>query len=100
MQSLPLFPSPPGVAVHRLLARRVRSMMLTSGTLSPLESFAAELQLGFRHTLENPHIIEPHQVGVGGKIGRRGRGRERAKGMGLGCSGCTQENTTTLSHTR
>jgi hypothetical protein len=49
--------------MHRLLARRVRSLMLTSGTLAPLESFAAELQLGFRHTLENPHIIEPHQVG-------------------------------------
>jgi regulator of telomere elongation helicase 1 len=50
--------------MHRLLARRVRSLLLTSGTLAPMDSFAAELQLGFKHTLENPHIIEPHQVGV------------------------------------
>ncbi|KIY93099.1 Regulator of telomere elongation helicase 1 [Monoraphidium neglectum] len=55
----------PGVALHRLLARRVRSLLLTSGTLSPLDSFAAELQLGFKHTLENPHIVEQHQVWVG-----------------------------------
>ena len=54
--------APKGVALHRLLARRVRSLLLTSGTLAPLDAFAAELQLGFRHTLENPHIVEPHQA--------------------------------------
>ena len=40
----------------------LRSVLLTSGTLSPLESFAHELQLGFKYTLENPHVIEPNQV--------------------------------------
>jgi regulator of telomere elongation helicase 1 len=41
----------------------LRSVLLTSGTLSPLESFAHELQLGFKYTLENPHVINPEQVG-------------------------------------
>lgn len=40
----------------------LRSVLLTSGTLSPLESFAHELQLGFKFTLENPHVINPNQV--------------------------------------
>jgi hypothetical protein len=42
----------------------LRSVLLTSGTLSPLESFAHELQLGFKYTLENPHVINPSQVGA------------------------------------
>ena len=36
---------------------RVRSVLLTSGTLSPLSSFADELGLPFAHQLENPHVI-------------------------------------------
>jgi regulator of telomere elongation helicase 1 len=40
----------------------LRSVLLTSGTLSPLESFAHELQLGFKYTLENPHVIQSNQV--------------------------------------
>lgn len=40
----------------------LRSVLLTSGTLSPLDSFAHELQLGFKFTLENPHVIAPSQV--------------------------------------
>jgi hypothetical protein len=40
-----------------------RSILLTSGTLSPLDSFAHELQLPFDVRLENPHIIQPSQVG-------------------------------------
>jgi Rad3-related DNA helicase len=38
------------------------SILLTSGTLSPLDSFAHELQLPFEVRLENPHIIQPSQV--------------------------------------
>jgi hypothetical protein len=43
----------------------VRSFLLTSGTLSPLESFISEMQMPFPCTLENPHIIQPSQVGGG-----------------------------------
>ena len=38
------------------------SILLTSGTLSPLDSFAAELALPFPVRLENPHVIDPSQV--------------------------------------
>lgn len=52
----------PGMAMKALAAYAVRSILLTSGTLSPLESFAAELQLEFPIRLQNPHIIAPSQV--------------------------------------
>lgn len=37
---------------------------MTSGTLSPLASFQAELQLPFNQRLENPHVIAPDQVSI------------------------------------
>ena len=47
----------------QMLSRsRVRSILLTSGTLAPMASFAAELQLDFPITLENPHVIDPAQA--------------------------------------
>ena len=47
----------------QMLSRsRVRSILLTSGTLAPMASFAAELQLDFPITLENPHVIDAAQV--------------------------------------
>ena len=54
----------PGMAMRQLVAMGVRSVLLTSGTLSPLASFAHELQIPFRVQLENPHVIEPCQVCV------------------------------------
>ena len=45
-----------------LEALKVRSVLLTSGTLSPLDSFAQELQLEFPLSLENPHVIADSQV--------------------------------------
>ncbi|PNW86513.1 hypothetical protein CHLRE_02g089608v5 [Chlamydomonas reinhardtii] len=55
----------PGMAFRRLAALRLRSFLLTSGTLSPMDSFAGELQIPFPVRLENPHIIAPSQVWVG-----------------------------------
>lgn len=52
----------PGVSMRQLAAMHVRSVLLTSGTLSPLDSFAHELQLPFRISLENPHVVDPSQV--------------------------------------
>ncbi len=51
-----------GVAMRILAAAKVRCVLLTSGTLSPLDGFAAELQLPFPITLESPHVIDPSQV--------------------------------------
>lgn len=53
-----------GVSMAALREMPLHSVLLTSGTLSPLESFAHELQLGFKFTLENPHVIQPNQVGI------------------------------------
>ncbi|KAK3736262.1 hypothetical protein QZH41_008088 [Actinostola sp. cb2023] len=55
----------PGHAMQSLMAHGVRSLILTSGTLSPLSSFTAELQIPFKIHLENPHVIEKHQIWVG-----------------------------------
>jgi regulator of telomere elongation helicase 1 len=52
----------PGVVMRQLEAMKVRSFVLTSGTLAPLPSLAAELQMPFPVQLENPHVIDPHQV--------------------------------------
>jgi len=48
-----------GAAMRALKAAGVRSVLLTSGTLSPLGSFADELGLPFEYKLENPHVIDP-----------------------------------------
>lgn len=43
----------------------IRSMILTSGTLSPIKSFKAELQIDIPVELENPHVIRGHPMFVG-----------------------------------
>ena len=48
--------------MNSLAAMKPRSIILTSGTLSPLDSFQAELGLPFKQRLENPHVIDPKQV--------------------------------------
>ena len=61
---LPLY-----ISISLFLARALpplpHSIILTSGTLAPLDSFAHELQLPFEIRLQNPHIIAPSQVWVG-----------------------------------
>ncbi len=51
-----------GVAMRALAAQGPRSIVLTSGTLAPLGSFAAELGLPFPITLENPHVVPASQA--------------------------------------
>eukprot|EP00045_Choanoeca_perplexa_P015533 m.196481 g.196481 ORF g.196481 m.196481 type:complete len:1095 (-) comp17014_c0_seq2:50-3334(-) len=55
----------PAFAMQGLLSEGVASLILTSGTLSPLNSFASELMTDFRITLENPHVIQSNQVWAG-----------------------------------
>ena len=52
----------PGVVMAELKALGVRSVIITSGTLAPLDSYAAELRLPFPIRLENPHVVPPSQV--------------------------------------
>eukprot|EP01052_Picozoa_sp_SAG31_P052663 SAG31_NODE_13104_length_892_cov_1.257251_2_plen_183_part_00 len=56
----------PGIAMNGLrLKYGIASVILTSGTLSPLQSFATELQTQFDVTLENPHVIGNDQFFAG-----------------------------------
>ena len=55
----------PGFGMKDLMEQGTKCVLLTSGTLSPLDSFTTELQIPFPIQLENPHIIRPHQVFVG-----------------------------------
>ncbi|XP_054433526.1 regulator of telomere elongation helicase 1 [Pteronotus mesoamericanus] len=55
----------PGLCMRELLRQGVRSLILTSGTLAPVSSFALEMQIPFPVCLENPHVIDKHQIWVG-----------------------------------
>ncbi|XP_055964110.1 regulator of telomere elongation helicase 1 [Sorex fumeus] len=55
----------PGHSLRELVVRGARSIILTSGTLAPVASFAQEMQIPFPVCLENPHVIGQHQVWVG-----------------------------------
>ena len=65
----------PSLAMEELANLKVRSILVTSGTLAPLPSYSMELGLPFPHTLENPHIVRDEQIhvrvlgkGVSGKL--------------------------------
>ncbi|KAL3680444.1 hypothetical protein R1sor_023400 [Riccia sorocarpa] len=65
----------PGIAMEEFAKMGVRSVILTSGTLAPLDSFALELNLPFNVRLENPHVIDASQIWVGVvQAGPSGRG--------------------------
>ncbi|XP_073265919.1 regulator of telomere elongation helicase 1 homolog isoform X1 [Populus alba] len=55
----------PGISMQEFSRMGVRSIILTSGTLSPLDSFAQELKLDFPIRLENPHVISSNQIWAG-----------------------------------
>ena len=47
----------PSVAFASMTKERYHSLILTSGTLKPLETFGQELGIKFDHLLENKHVI-------------------------------------------
>nr|XP_019608929.1 PREDICTED: regulator of telomere elongation helicase 1 isoform X1 [Rhinolophus sinicus] len=55
----------PGHSMRELAHQGVRSLILTSGTLAPVSSLALEMQIPFPVCLENPHVIDKHQIWVG-----------------------------------
>lgn len=52
----------PGFGMANLVNRRIHSIILTSGTLTPLMPLISELGLNVDFKLENPHVIKPSQV--------------------------------------
>ena len=55
----------PGFSMTRLAKLGARSIILTSGTLSPLQATAEEIGLDFPVRLENEHIVSASQVWCG-----------------------------------
>ncbi|XP_057559905.1 regulator of telomere elongation helicase 1 isoform X2 [Hippopotamus amphibius kiboko] len=55
----------PGHSMRELVRQGIRTLILTSGTLAPVSSFALEMQIPFPVCLENPHVIDKHQIWVG-----------------------------------
>jgi Fanconi anemia group J protein len=51
--------------VFKDITSRARSVILTSGTLAPMETFSSELGTNFENRLEALHVIDPEQVWVG-----------------------------------
>ncbi|KAM9320096.1 Fanconi anemia group J protein [Gastrophryne carolinensis] len=64
----------PGVAFSDL-SSNVRTIVLTSGTLSPMGSFSSELGVKFSIQLEANHVIDKSQVWVG-TVGAGPKGRK------------------------
>lgn len=48
--------------MRSLLEQGVHSIIITSGTLSPLQATISELGIPINVQLENPHIIKSNQV--------------------------------------
>ncbi|KAL3632993.1 Regulator of telomere elongation helicase 1 [Castilleja foliolosa] len=95
----------PGILMEEFAELGVGSIILTSGTLSPMDSFAEELKLDFPIRLENPHVISDNQIWAGvvpvGPSGYSFNSSYRSRGsieykMELGnaivqfCSNCTR----------
>ncbi|CAF2209350.1 unnamed protein product [Brassica napus] len=55
----------PGVTMQDIAKKGVGSIILTSGTLSPMDSLAQEQELEFPVRLENPHVISSNQLWAG-----------------------------------
>lgn len=55
----------PSVAMKCIQNLKLRCLLLTSGTLSPMDSFASELALPFPIRLENPHVVTKPQIWAG-----------------------------------
>ncbi|ORZ40332.1 helicase C-terminal domain-domain-containing protein [Catenaria anguillulae PL171] len=53
------------VAMGSIERQGVRSMILASGTLSPIHSFRQEMGIEVGYTLENDHVVDQSQVFVG-----------------------------------
>ncbi|CAD8098779.1 unnamed protein product [Paramecium sonneborni] len=47
----------PSLAFKRILQKNIHSVLLTSGTLSPLQSWTCELRMNFQTQFQSPHIV-------------------------------------------
>lgn len=54
----------PSVAIKSLQKCGIHNLIITSGTLSPLESFEYEMDIRFLTKLQNSHVINPNQLSI------------------------------------
>lgn len=54
----------PSVAIKSLINLGVHNLIITSGTLSPLESFECEMGISFPVKLQNSHVITKNQLSI------------------------------------
>lgn len=54
----------PSVAIKSLLSMGVYNLIITSGTLAPLESFESEMATPFPVKLQNSHVISKNQLSI------------------------------------
>ncbi|KAI1293569.1 Regulator of telomere elongation helicase 1 -like protein [Halotydeus destructor] len=54
----------PSISMRQLISNGVNNVVITSGTLSPLESFSVEMETPFSVQLQNQHVISDNQLKV------------------------------------
>jgi len=54
-----------GIAMEELMLKGIRSFLLTSGTMSPMESFKEDMKIKFPVCIQNPHVIQDKQIWIG-----------------------------------
>jgi Rad3-related DNA helicase len=52
----------PGFLFSCIVREKPVGLLLTSGTLSPLDTMESELQIPFQHQLKCPHVVNKSQV--------------------------------------
>ena len=51
----------PSVGFEKVLNQQLHSIIITSGTLAPIDSMESELMHNFDYKLENTHVIDDSQ---------------------------------------
>ena len=62
IRTLNLFCFNPGLGFSQVIKQNILSTIITSGTLSPIESLESELKVEFKIKLENSHVIDMQQI--------------------------------------
>ena len=62
IRTLNLFCFNPGLGFSQVINENILSTIITSGTLSPIESLESELKVEFKIKLENSHVIDMQQI--------------------------------------
>eukprot|EP01080_Neovahlkampfia_damariscottae_P009562 gene9562-1765_t len=52
----------PSIAIKSIKEKKPKCFILTSGTISPMDSYAFEMDMYFPVRLENPHVIQSNQI--------------------------------------